>query len=60
MIALLDKWRHTVFNVFAGSRILSRHEKSLENLARHIVRASYSLKQMTYIQETGQVDYWSK
>jgi hypothetical protein len=57
MIALLDKWRHTGFNVFAGSRILSRHEKSLENLARYIVRASFSQERMTYNQETGQVDY---
>ena len=38
MIALLDKWRHTGFNVFSGPRILLRNEKSMENLARYIIR----------------------
>lgn len=36
MITLLDKWRHTGFNVFAGPRILPRNEASMENLARYI------------------------
>ena len=35
MIWLLDKWRHTGFNVYAGPRILPRFEKSMENLARY-------------------------
>jgi hypothetical protein len=34
MIMLLDKWRHTGFNVFFGPRILPRQEKSMETLAR--------------------------
>jgi len=29
MITLLDKWRHSGFNVFFGSRILPQHEKSM-------------------------------
>jgi hypothetical protein len=29
MIMLLDKWRHTGFNVFFGPRILPRQEKSM-------------------------------
>ncbi len=33
MITLLDKWRHTGFNVFFGPRILPRLGKSMENLA---------------------------
>jgi hypothetical protein len=32
MIALLDKWRHSRFNVFFGPRILPRQEKTMENL----------------------------
>jgi hypothetical protein len=60
MIALLDKWRHTGFNVFSGPRILPRHEKSMENLARYIIRASFSQERMTYHRETGQVGYRSK
>jgi hypothetical protein len=29
MIMLLDKWRHTGFNVFFGPRILPRQEESM-------------------------------
>ena len=60
MIALLDKWRHTGFNVFAGPRILPRQEKSMENLARYIIRASFSQERMTYHREAGRVEYRSK
>jgi len=60
MITLLDKWRHSGFNVFFGSRILPRQEKSMENLARYIIRASFSQKRMTYHRESGQVEYQSK
>ena len=60
MIALLDKWRHTGFNVYAGSRILPRQEKSMENLARYIIRASFSQERMVYQREKGQVVYRSK
>jgi hypothetical protein len=60
MIALLDKWRHTGFNVFLGKRILPRQEKSMENLARYIIRASFSQERMTYDRENGKVAYCSK
>ncbi|MBC8434312.1 MAG: transposase [Desulfobacterales bacterium] len=60
MIALLDKWRHSGFNVFFGPRILPRQEKSMENLARYIIRASFSQEKMTYHREAGQVEYQSK
>ena len=60
MISLLDKWRHSGFNVFFGPRILPRQEKSMENLARYIIRASFSQERMTYHRETGQVQYQSK
>ncbi len=60
MIGLLDKWRHTGFNVFAGPRILPRFEKSMENLARYIIRASFSQDRMTYHRDIGQVEYKSK
>ena len=42
IITLLDKWRHIGFNVFSGPRILPQNEKSMENLARYIIRASFS------------------
>ena len=60
MITLLDKWRHTGFNVFVGPRILPRQEKSMENLARYIIRASFSHERMTYHREAGHVVYQSK
>lgn len=60
MITLLDKWRHTGFNVFSGPRILPWYEKSMENLARYIIRASFSQERMTYHRETGHVEYQSE
>ena len=60
MIKLLDKWRHTGFNVFCGRRILPWQKKSMENLARYIIRASFSQERMTYHRESGQVEYQSK
>jgi len=60
MIALMDKWRHTGFNVFVGPRILPGYEKSMENLARYIIRASFSQERMTYHRQQGQVEYRSK
>jgi len=60
MIKLLDKWRHTGFNVYCGPRILPWQRKSMENLACYIIRASFSQERMTYHRETGQVEYRSK
>ena len=60
MISLLDKWRHSGFNVFFGPRILPRQEDSMENLARYIVRASFSRERMTYHRVAGRVEYQSK
>ena len=60
MIMLLDKWRHTGFNVFFGPRILPRQEKSMETLARYIIPASFSQERMNYHRETSQVEYRSK
>jgi hypothetical protein len=48
MIKLLDKWRHTGFNVYCGSRILPWQKKSMENLAQYIIRASFSQERMAY------------
>ncbi|MBW1956830.1 MAG: transposase [Deltaproteobacteria bacterium] len=60
MIALLDKWRHTGFNVYCGPRILPRKKTSMENLARYIIRASFSRERMTCVPEAGSVIYHSK
>lgn len=43
-----------------GQRILPRQEKSMENLARYIIRASFSQERMTYHREAGQMAYQPK
>jgi hypothetical protein len=46
MIAMLSTWLHSGFHVFCGNRIGSQHETAMENLARYIIRASFSQEQM--------------
>jgi hypothetical protein len=48
------------FNVFCGPRIHPRKEDAMENLARYIIRASFSQERMTYIREASKVTYKSK
>ena len=56
LIALMEKWRHTGFNVFVGQRIFPGDETAMENLARYIIRASFSQERMTYLQQTARVE----
>ena len=60
MITLLDKWRHSGFNVHCGPRIQPGDGQAMENLARYIIRASFSQERMTYIAEESKVIYQSK
>ena len=53
-------WLHSGFNVFCGERIQPGDEKAMENLARYIVRASFSQERMAYIREESKVVYQSK
>jgi hypothetical protein len=46
LVGMLMSWRHSGFNVFCGSRIYPRDETAMENLARYIIRASFSQEQM--------------
>ena len=57
---MLDGWRHSGFNVFAGKRIQPREKKSLENLAAYLIRAAFSQKRMNYCPEEASVLYRSK
>ena len=57
---MLDGWRHSGFNVFAGERIQPREKKSLENLAAYLIRATFSQKRMEYSPEQATVVYRSK
>jgi endonuclease III len=60
LVHMLMTWRHSGFNVFCGPRILPREEDAMENLARYIIRASFSQERMTYIPEQSKVLYQSK
>ena len=53
-------WCHSGFNVYCGPRIYPRDEEAIENLARYIIRASFSQERMTYFPEESKVIYQSK
>jgi len=60
LIRMLDGWRHSGFNVFAGERIQPREKKSLENLAAYLIRATFSQERMDDSPEQATVVYRSK
>ena len=60
LIDMLMTWRHSGFNVFCGPRIQPGEQEAMENLARYIIRASFSQERMTYIPEKSEVVYQSK
>jgi hypothetical protein len=60
IVAMLSSWRHTGFNVFCGNRISPTDETAMENLARYIIRASFSQERMNYLDQEGTVVYRSK
>jgi hypothetical protein len=49
LVNMLMGWRHSGFNVFCGPRIQPGEEEAIENLARYIIRASFSQERMTYL-----------
>jgi len=68
LVNMLLSWRHSGFNVFCGPRIQPGDQQAMENLARYIIRASFSQERMTpyhvrgrlYIPEESKVSYQSK
>ena len=60
LIDMMMGWRHSGFNVYSGPRIQPGDEEAMENLARYIIRASFSQERMTYIPEESRVLYRSK
>ena len=60
LVNMLMSWRHSGFNVFSGPRIQPGDEEAMENLARYIIRASFSQERMAYIPEEATVIYQSK
>ncbi len=59
-IELISSWYHSGFNVYCGERIYPRSVQSMENLARYIIRASFSQERMNYIVEESKIIYKSK
>jgi len=57
---MLSTWRHSGFNVFCGNRISPDDDTAIENLARYIIRASFSQERMQYLDQEGTVVYTSK
>jgi len=57
---MLDTWKHSGFTVFCGNRIYSGDATAMENLARYIIRASFSQERMTYLRDESKVVYQSK
>ena len=55
LIGMLDGWRHSGFNVFAGERIEPREKEFLENLAAYLIRATFSQERMDYSPELATV-----
>ncbi len=53
-------WRYSGFNVFCGASIQPGEEEAIKNLARYIIRASFSQERMTCIPEESRVIYQSK
>ena len=60
VVQMVLGWRHSGFNVLCGSRIQPGCEDAMENLARYIIRASFSQERMTYLPEESKVIYQSK
>ncbi|MDD5414834.1 MAG: transposase, partial [Smithellaceae bacterium] len=60
MIRMLATWRHSGFHVFCGHRIAPADDTAMENLARYIIRASFSQERMQYRDQEGKVIYASK
>ncbi len=53
-------WPHSGFNVYCGNAIWPHNEQGLENLARYIIRASFSQERMTYIAADQSADGLAK
>ena len=60
LIRMMEGWRHSGLNVYAGPRIHPRQKRSLENLAAYLICSSFSQQRMEYRPEETKVTYLSK
>lgn len=56
VIENMMNWHHSGFNIYCGEAIWPYNQDGLENLARYIIRASFSKERMTYIPENESSD----
>ncbi|MGM0366937.1 MAG: transposase, partial [Actinomycetota bacterium] len=56
----ISSWKHSGFSVYCAKRIYPHDSRSTENLARYIIRASFSQKRMEYFPDKEMVTYQSK
>jgi hypothetical protein len=57
---LIMSWRYSCFHVDCGPRIQPADDEAMENVARYVVRASFSQERMSCISEEAKVVYRSK
>ncbi len=60
LINRLMSWRHSGFSVHNGVRVARDDEQGREALAQYIIRNTFSVEKLTYINETATVIYRSK
>lgn len=60
LINKLIKWRHSGFSVHNGVRVARDDEGGRQALAQYIIRNTFSLEKMTYIEKTKTVIYRSR
>jgi hypothetical protein len=60
MIRMLSAWKHSGFKVFCGNRISPNDDTAMENLARYIIRASFSQERMRYLDREGRVGLYGQ
>jgi hypothetical protein len=60
IIKLILSWHHSGFNVYCTERIYPCYTQSMENIARYIIRASFSVDRLSYVSEASKVIYNSK
>jgi len=60
VVELINSWAHTGFGVYCGKRINPKDTRSTENLARYIIRASFSQERMRYFPDQAKITYQSK
>lgn len=60
VVELISSWAHSGFAIYCGDRIYPKEARSTENMARYIMRTSFSQERMKYYPDEAKVTYQSK